>query len=61
MKELKISEIKEMLKDKNLLEFNREISQRHSNAIMESIKECGLLRVPVIGDISKFDKRYMKS
>jgi hypothetical protein len=57
MKELKISEIKEMLKDKNLLEFNREISQRHSNAIMESVNECGLLRVPVIGDISKFDKR----
>jgi hypothetical protein len=57
MEVLKISEIKDMLKEKNLLEFNREISQRHSNAIMESINECGLLRVPVIGDISKFDKR----
>jgi hypothetical protein len=57
IKQLKITEIKELIKEKNLLEFNREISQRHSNAIMDSINLCGLLRVPIIGDISSFDKR----
>ena len=57
MKEFKISEIKELLKEKNLLEFNREISQRHTNSIMESVNQCGILRLPIIGDISKFDKR----
>lgn len=57
IKQLKITELKDLLKEKKLLEFNREISQRHTNSIMESINQCGLLRVPVIGDISKFDKR----
>ena len=57
MKEFKISEIKELLKEKNLLEFNREISQRHTNSIMESVNQCGILRLRIIGDISKFDKR----
>jgi hypothetical protein len=50
-------EVKEMLKPKNLLEFNREISERHSNTLAKSINECGVLRYPVIGNISKFDKR----
>ena len=57
MKKFKIKEIKELLKTKNLLEFNREISQRHTNSMIQSITECGVLRLPVIGDISKFDKR----
>ena len=57
IKQIKITELKDLLKEKKLLEFNREISQRHTNSIMESINQCGLLRVPVIGDISKFDKR----
>lgn len=57
MKKFKIKEIKELLKEKNLLEFNRDISQRHTNSIMESINQCGVLRLPIIGDISKFDKR----
>jgi len=50
-------EVKEMLKPKNLLEFNREITKRHSNTLTKSINECGVLRYPVIGNISKFDKR----
>ena len=29
-------EVKEMLKPKNLLQFNREISERHSNTLMDS-------------------------
>jgi hypothetical protein len=57
MKTFKLTEIKEMLKEKNLLEFNREISKRHSNLMLESISQCGLLRHPVIGEVSKFDKR----
>lgn len=57
MKQFKIKEIKELLKEKNLLEFNREISQRHTNLIMDSVNQCGVLRLPIIGDISKFDKR----
>lgn len=57
MKQFKLTQIKEMLKENNLLEFNREISKRHSNSILESISQCGLLRYPVIGDVSKFDKR----
>ena len=57
MKEFKINEIKELLKEKNLLEFNRDISQRHTNSILESVNQCGILRLPIIGDISEFDKR----
>jgi hypothetical protein len=57
MKQFKLTQIKEMLRENNLLEFNREISKRHSNSILESISQCGLLRYPVIGDVSKFDKR----
>jgi len=59
MKKLKIKKIKELLKEKNLLEFNREISQRHTNSIIESISQCGLLRVPILGDISSFDNRKL--
>ena len=55
MKEFKINEIKELLKEKNLLEFNRDISQRHTNSILESVNQCGILRLPIIGDISEFD------
>ena len=56
-KEFKINEIKELLKEKNLLEFNRDISQRHTNSILESVNQCGILRLPIIGDISEFDPR----
>jgi len=57
MKKFKIKEIKELLKPKNLLEFNRDISQRHTNSMIQSVNECGILRLPVIGNISNFDKR----
>lgn len=55
IQQFKKQEIKELLKEKNLLEFNREISASHAKKILESILECGLLRLPVIGDISAFD------
>ncbi len=57
MKVFKINDIKELLKEKNLLEFNREISLRHTASIFESIEQCGILRLPIIGDISDFDTR----
>jgi len=59
MRKLKIKKIRELLKEKNLLEFNREISQRHTNSIIESVSQCGLLRVPILGDISSFDNRKL--
>ena len=51
------AEIKDLLTSKNLLEFNREINQNHVNKMAKSIQECGILRLPVIGDVSSFDKR----
>jgi hypothetical protein len=57
IKELKKSELKDLLIDKNLLEFNRDISERHTEKMQKSIIDCGILRLPVIGDVSAFDKR----
>ena len=57
VKKLSIQQLKALLVEKNLLEFNREISFKHTIKMQNSIMECGLLRLPVIGDISKFDKR----
>lgn len=50
-------EVKELLQQKNLLEFNREISSRHVATMYESIEQCGILRLPVIADVSEFDHR----
>jgi hypothetical protein len=55
IKEFKKKELKELLKEKNLLEFNRDISDNHVKKMVESIMECGILRLPVIGDVSSFD------
>ena len=54
---LKPSQIKEMIKKKNLIEFNRDISSAHVKKMVESIKKCGLLRLPVIGDVSAFSEK----
>lgn len=56
IRKIKKSELKILLKDNNLLEFNREISDIHVSKMRDSIINCGLLRLPVIGDVSKFDK-----
>ena len=56
---LSVKDIKELLKESNLLEFNREISDLHTLKMINSIQDCGILRLPVIGDISAFDKRKM--
>ena len=57
IREFKKSELKELLIEKNLLEFNRDISERHTEKMLKSIVDCGILRLPVIGDVSAFDKR----
>lgn len=54
---LNIRQVKHLVKEENLLEFNRDIQDRHVDKMMRSIQSCGLLRLPVIGDISAFDKR----
>tara|TARA_R100000541_G_scaffold10644_1_gene18608 strand:+ start:860 stop:1600 length:741 start_codon:yes stop_codon:yes gene_type:complete len=54
---MKTTELKELLKEKNLLEFNRDISSTHTEKMRKSIVDCGILRYPVIGDVSAFDKK----
>ena len=54
-KELKYSELKDMLKQKNLISFNRKISKQHSKELGKSLKQWGLLRSPIVGDVSSFD------
>ena len=57
IKEFKKTELKELLQTKNLLEFNRDLSEKHVEKMIKSIVDCGILRYPVIGDVSAFDKR----
>jgi len=57
IKTLKKSELKNLLTEKNLLEFNRDIQLRHVEKMSKSVMDCGILRLPVIGDVSSFDKR----
>ena len=52
-----ISEVKTLLMEKNLLEFNRNILPHHVQKMQTSILDCGVLRLPVLGDVSAFDKR----
>lgn len=59
IKELSIKELKSLLEEKNLLEFNRDISDMHVLKMQQSVLECGLLRLPVIGDVSAFDRRKL--
>lgn len=57
IKEFKKSEIKELLKKCNLLEFNRDIQSMHVKKMSKSVIDCGILRLPVLGDVSDFDNR----
>jgi len=54
---LKLSNVKELLQPHQLLEFNRKITAAYVAKMIESVNMCGLLRLPVIGDVSAFDKR----
>ena len=54
---LDLKQIKNLLDEKNLLEFNRTIKPLHVKKMADSIEQCGILRLPVIADVSSFDKR----
>tara|TARA_R100000231_G_C5294751_1_gene155722 strand:- start:48 stop:812 length:765 start_codon:yes stop_codon:yes gene_type:complete len=49
------ADIKKLLKPTNLLPFNRDIRKNHVNKMAKSIEKCGMLRTPIIGDISSFN------
>jgi hypothetical protein len=57
IQEIKKAELKKLLEEKNLLEFNRDIQPRHVEKMRNSVRDCGVLRLPVIGDVSAFDPR----
>ena len=56
-KSLEFSDLKKLLLKKNLLSFNRKIKKAHVRDMANSIMNCGLLRDPIIGDVSSFDHR----
>ena len=56
-KSLEFSDLKKLLLKKNLLSFNRKINKAHVRDMANSIMNCGLLRDPIIGDVSSFDHR----
>jgi hypothetical protein len=51
----KKKQLKTLVLTKNLLPFNRAISTKHIDNMAESLEECGLLRLPVIG-VLMYDK-----
>lgn len=57
IKNFTIKELEKIASQENLLEFNREISLSHVNNMAESLLECTMLRLPVLGDITSFDTR----
>lgn len=54
VKTFKYSELKNLIKEHNLLPFNREISETHINSIKDSVINSGILRFPLIGRL-KFE------
>jgi len=59
VEKIDIKTIKELIKEKNLLEFNRDIQPRHVEKMQKSVLDCGILRMPVLGDVSAFDNRKL--
>ena len=56
-KKISFNRLEKMLEEKNLISFNRKIENRHVKKMTKSILQCGVLRDPVVGDISAFDKK----
>ncbi len=52
IKVFSINELKRLVEPEQLLPFNREIMPKHVGEMVESIKECGVLRVPIIGKLN---------
>ena len=48
---IKVSELKKLVSQENLLPFNRKISEKHVAKMTDSIADCGILRLPVIGNL----------
>ena len=48
---INVKELKSLVKEENLLPFNRTISDKHVLKMTESIADCGILRLPVIGNL----------
>ena len=57
IREVTMEELKRLTRENNLLEFNRPITAVHVQDMIASVQRCGLLRLPVIGNITKFDGR----
>ena len=49
---LNTKELRDLLKEDNLLPFNRNISDKHVEKMSKSIADCGILRLPVIGNLT---------
>jgi hypothetical protein len=52
--EITLSELKKLVKEENLLPFNREIAKAHVRKMMKSVNESGIIRDPLIGRM-KYD------
>lgn len=50
------AELKDLLKKENLIPFNRSITPIHVRKMVDSIKACGLLRLPIIGKLNYYAK-----
>jgi len=51
IQKLDLKEMRDLISDKYLLPFNREIQPKHVHKMYHSIAECGLLRLPVVGKL----------
>lgn len=54
-KQLTVTELKKLIKEENLLPFNRAIAKAHVKKMMKSVNESGIIRDPLIGRMS-YDK-----
>lgn len=57
-KDLKINELKKLIKEENLLPFNRQITKGHVRKMMKSIVESDIIRDPLIGRLC-YDKNKL--
>jgi hypothetical protein len=57
IEKLSREKVRELLKKDNLLEFNRTIKPRHVKSMFDSVKACGILRLPVVGKLKYPDRR----
>lgn len=56
-KEFSIADLKNLVKEENLLPFNRKIAKKHVLKMMKSVQESDLIRDPLLGRMSYDDNR----